>query len=302
MTRSRGACERREQSFMPAPVPPLRRSAGAAAVAAGGDAWRRFQGTIGGEFVETMIEMRVVDRALALASKLFIAILPMSILVTALVSGEAFGQELVSRFGLTGGGADAARTLFATPAQVQAGMGLLGVVILTSSIVSFASVLQRLYLDCWKLDALAGAARARLLWLAGFLIWLVVVSSIHEAVEGSRAEAVSWLAAFVAGGAFFLWTPYVLLGRRIVPRRLLVTGLASGVGLAVLAAGSDLIMPDLVTHNTARYGLIGLTFSLVSWLFCGAVLVVCAAILGAFVDRRLLGHRLPAESAVVRSG
>lgn len=276
---------------MPAPVPPLRRSAGAAAV---GQAWRRFQGTLGGEFVETVIEMRVVDRALALASKLFIAILPMSILVTALVSGEAFGEELVSRFRLTGGGAAAARTLFATPAQVQAGVGLLGLVILTSSIVSFASVLQRLYLDCWKLEALAGAARARLLWLAGFLIWLAVVSTIHEAVAGSSAEAVGWLGAFLAGGVFFLWTPYVLLGRRIPPRRLLVTGLASGVGLAVLAVGSDLIMPDLVTHNTARYGLIGLTFSLVSWLFSAAVLVVCAAILGALADRRLPAHRVPA--------
>src|SRR5215211_1767488 len=111
---------------MPPPVPPLRRSA----VARGAEAWRWFQGTLGGEFLETFVELRVVDRALALASKLFIAILPMSILITALVSGEAFGDQLVSRFRLTGGGADAARTLFATPAQVQAGVGLLGVVIL----------------------------------------------------------------------------------------------------------------------------------------------------------------------------
>jgi hypothetical protein len=52
-----------------------------------------------------------------------------------------------------------------------------------------------------------------------------------------------------------------------------------------LAVGSDVVMPELVTHNTARYGLIGFTFSLVSWLFSGAVLVVSAAILGALLDR-----------------
>jgi membrane protein len=269
-----------------APEPPLPGTARADAVAAGSRAWRRFQGTLGGEFLETVVEMRVVDRALALASKLFIAILPLSILVTALLSGEAFGDELVSRFGLTGGGADAARTLFATPAQVQAGVGLLGLVILTSSIVSFASVLQRLYLDCWRLDPAPGAARSRLLWLAGFLIWGAAVTTGHAA-SSSATEPASWLAAFVAGAIFFLWTPYVLLGRRIPPRRLVVTALATGVGMAVLAAGSDLVMPELVTHNTARYGLIGFTFSLVTWLFSGALLVVLAAILGALLDRRL---------------
>jgi len=168
---------------------------------------------------------------------------------------------------------------------VQASIGLLGVVILTSSILSFASALQRMYLDSWRLDPSAGAARTRLLWLAGLLVWVTLLSIAHETAEGWDAPALSWLLAVVGGGAFFLWTPYVLLGRRVRPRRLLPTALATGVALGVLADGSDLVMPELVTHNTARYGLIGFTFSLVSWLFSGAVLVVSAAILGALLDR-----------------
>lgn len=63
------------------------------------------------------------------------------------------------------------------------------------------------------------------------------------------------------------------------------TALATGVALGVLAVGSDVVMPELVTQNTARYGLIGLKFSLVTWLFSGAVLVVSAAILGALLER-----------------
>ena len=261
----------------------LDRRHGAAAVVAG--AWRRFQGSLGGRFVEAFFELRVIERALALASKLFIAIMPLSILVTAVVSGQAFGDELVARFGLHGGGASAAHELFAAPAQVQASVGLLGLVILTSSILSFASALQRVYLDCWHLGPAAGAARTRLLWLAGLLIWVTLVSTAHETAEGSNAAGLSWLLAVAAGAAFFLWTPYVLLGRRVQARRLVPTAVATGVALGVLAVGSDLVMPELVTHNTARYGLIGLTFSLVSWLFSGAVLVVSAAILGALLDR-----------------
>jgi hypothetical protein len=276
----------------------MRARVGTAGIAAmGAAAWRGFQQSLGGRFLEAFLEMRVIDRALALASKLFIAILPMSILISALLSGQAFGDELVARFGLTGGGAEAARTLFATPAQVQAGIGLLGLVILVSSILSFARALERVYLDCWELPAItSGAVRARLLWLAGFVVTVSALSTANDAVEAAGASAAGWFIALAGGGAFFLWTPYVLLGRRIPARRLVGTAVVTGAALFVLAVGSDVVMPDLVTRNTARYGLIGFTFSLVSWLFSAAVLVVSAAILGALLDRT------PLRGRIVRSG
>jgi uncharacterized BrkB/YihY/UPF0761 family membrane protein len=213
----------------------------------------------------------------------------LSILITAVLSGDSFGDDLVGRFGLTGSGARAARELFATPTQVQAGIGLFGVVILLSSIFSFARALERVYLDCWEMPAAsAGAARGRLLWLVGCIIAVSLSSTVNEVLERADVGALGWLVALVMGGVFFLWTPYVLLGRRVPARSLLPTGILTGAALLVFAAGSDVIMPDLVSHNTVRYGLIGFTFSLVTWLFSGAVLVVAAAILGALVDRRIL--------------
>jgi uncharacterized BrkB/YihY/UPF0761 family membrane protein len=275
------------RAFMHVPAPPL--------------AWRRFQQTLGGRFLEAFVEMRAIDRALALASKLFIAILPLSILITALLSGQEFGNELVDRFGLTGSGARAARSLFATPAQVQAGIGLFGLVILVSSILSFARALERVYLNCWELPAMpARAVRNRLLWLASCIVTLAVFSTANDAAQDAGAGVLGWLLAFVVGGAFFLWTAYVLLGRRVPVRRLLVTGVITGAAMLVLSVGSDVIMPDLVTHNTARYGLIGFTFSLVSWLFTGAALVVASAILGALLERT--PGVLPPRRGIVRSG
>ena len=101
-----------------------------------GDARRRLDATFAGRYANELVELRVIDRALAVASKLFIAVLPISILSTAVVSGDSFGDELVRRFGLTDSGADAARLLFAAPTQVEASIGLLGVVILCSSVLS----------------------------------------------------------------------------------------------------------------------------------------------------------------------
>jgi membrane protein len=249
--------------------------------------WERFERSFAGMFLGTLLEMRVVDRALALASKCFIAILPLSILSNAVVSGRGFGDELVRRFGLTGDGAAAARALFATPSQVEAGVGALGLLILVTSVLSFARALERVYLEAWRLPAPtgAGAARTRLLWLASLFVTLSVLSVFHADWSGTR----SLIASTVAGGVFFAWTPYVLLGRRIAWRRLVPTVAFSGAGILALGIGSAIVMPELVSRNTARYGQVGLAFSLVSWLFSAAVLVVAVAVFGALVDRRRHG-------------
>src|SRR3954471_24686743 len=83
------------------------------------DTWEWFWASFAGEYVRTFVELRGVDRALALASKCFVAVLPLSIMSTAVISGREFGEQVVLRFGLTGDGAGAARVLFAAPADVQ---------------------------------------------------------------------------------------------------------------------------------------------------------------------------------------
>jgi hypothetical protein len=262
--------------------------------------WERFETTLAGRFVQMVIELQAVDRALALASKLFIAIIPLSILCTAVVSGEDFGTELVARFGLTGEGAHAARALFASPAQVQGGIGLLGLVILVSSILSFARALERVYLDVWRLPpADAAAVRTRLTWLAGLIAYLVVLSPVKTALNDMDAERATRFVVAVGAAALFLWTPSILLGRRVPWRRLLPTAAITGAATLGLGISSVIAMPGVVSHNTARYGLIGFTFSMVSWLFVAALVVVGAAILGKLVDDELAARRGVAPEVAV---
>src|SRR4051794_5523878 len=91
--------------------------------AAAAETLPRLKATILGRYAFRLLELRVVDRALALSSKLFVAILPLAILSSSLLAQRAFGDELVARFGLTGAGAHAARVLFASPSQVQSSIG-----------------------------------------------------------------------------------------------------------------------------------------------------------------------------------
>jgi membrane protein len=249
-------------------------------------AWKRLEDTVAGGFALRLIEMRVVDRALALSSKLFIAILPVSILSTSLLSGQAFGDELVVRLGLTGAGANAARTLFASPSQVQSAFGLLGLLILASSVLSFARALEGVYLDCWRMPPSPHQAfRRRLTWLAGFGVFIVSLSPLRALFDDPLAERI---AAAAGAALLFLWTPYVLLGRRVSWRRLVPTAAITGGSILVAGIVSAIVMPSLLTHDTVRYGLIGFAFGMVTWLFAMAVLLIAAAALGSVIDERKL--------------
>jgi membrane protein len=247
--------------------------------------WAWFQGTLAGACVQRFVDMRAIDRALALASKCFVALLPLSILSTAVISGREFGDELVRRFSLTGSGARAARQLFASPAEVQAGVGTIGFVILLSSAFSLARAIERVYLDTWQLPAAGGrsAVNRRLAWLLTLLFVWAALIELHVLLP--RISGL--LPTAIAAGGFFLWTPYVLLGHRVDWRWLVPTSVVTGVAVLSLGLGSVAIMPRLISRNTDRYGLIGLTFSLVSWLFVAALLIVSAAIIGAELNRWL---------------
>ena len=248
------------------------------------EALPRLEATFAGLFVLRLIELRVVDRALALSSKLFVAMLPLAILSASLFAGRSFGDELIVRFGLTGAGADAARALFASPGQVQSSLGLLGVIILISSVLSFARALEAVYLDCWRLEPSSpGAIKRRLAWLGGLLVYGILLTPLRSLLTDPLGQR---LVAAVGASALFLWTPYVLLGRRVEWRRLVPTGLITGGSILILGVGAAIALPRMLTNSTEHYGLIGFAFSIVSYLFVVAAVIIAAAALGSLIDER----------------
>jgi membrane protein len=138
--------------------------------------------------------------------------------------------------------------------------------------------------------------RSRLTWLGGLIVYLVVLSPLKTGLNGLGAEHAMRFVSAVGASALFLWTPSVLLGRRVPWRRLLPTAAVTGGATLVLGIGSAIVMPGVVSHNTERYGLIGFTFSMVSWLFVAALVVIAAAIVGKLLDEELVRAAVPPES------
>jgi membrane protein len=104
-----------------------------------------------------------------------------------------------------------------------------------------------------------------------------------------------------AVGAAALWWAVLrlLLGGRVTWRALLPGAVITGVGQSLVMLVSGLVVPAFVERESARYGLIGTAFVLVSWLVVLGVLLVVAAVTSAELttDRRLDGHSETSTSA-----
>jgi membrane protein len=240
----------------------------------------RFDASFLGAAVTELIRLEVVERSLALASKLFVAVIPLSIIISATVPGaDNFGDSLVNRFGLTGAGADATRTLFATDGQIQGAVSVLGLVILFYSVFSFAKGLQRIYLDIWRLPAQQfDAILRRATWVLSFVLFTALLSPLRAFTDHNDLPISGLTISFVFGATLWVWTPYLLLGRRLPWQRLLPTGLLTAGAVAAYSLGCQIFLPEIFTTNAERYGLIGIAFGIVSFLFGYAAVVVGTAI------------------------
>ena len=77
--------------------------------------------------------------------------------------------------------------------------------------------------------------------------------------------------------------------------RLLPGASVSAVLGALLGAASGIYVPIVLTWSADRYGLIGVAFTIQSWLLAAAFVIVVGAVIGGIASERM-GERLAATS------
>jgi membrane protein len=246
-----------------------------------------FQRSFAGRCLYRFVELEGLDRALALSSRAFVAVVPLAIVATAVTpTRETLGDRLVERFSLEGEAAEAMRELFSTPSEVRGAATVVGVAALLVTCLSFARSLQRTYERIWGLEPLGpwGILRG-LAWIGGFAAWLAIVVPIRNWAYDLGDATLYAVIAVAASTLLWLFTPYVLLGGRVGWRRLLSSALAAAVGLTALTAASVFYLPRTIEQSAEAYGLIGVTFAFVTWLFASALVIIAAAVIGAEAGR-----------------
>lgn len=248
-----------------------------------------------GECFRRTVGLKPIDRALAIASRGFVALLPLAIVSTSLspaARNGGFAQGVIDRFGLDGQGAEDVRRLFATPSEVRGGLSVLGVLVLAYSVLGFARILTRVYEQAWQLppSGLHGLARG-LVWVAAAAAYVGFLAPLRGAATHATGRLVSDIVVLATYTACWLVTPQLLLAGRVPFRRLLPTAALTAAGMALAGVVAGVYMPGAMTTSAERYGLVGVAFTIVSWLTgIGAVLVVAAGI-GAVTAERYVPPR-----------
>lgn len=226
------------------------------------------------------------DRALVMGGQAFTTIIPLLIVVSAAVAGQgptALADRVANRFHVSGASAQAIRTLFERPPGATGTLTIAGLVVLAFSLLSLTRSLQRTYEAAWQLPAMGVRGTLNGVTAIGLLISSLLVLSLLLSVlrQVPAGSALGFVLRVVANTAVWLLLQRLLLSRRIPLRRLLPGSLVIAAGSAVLTLYSALWMPRLIETNSERYGIIGITFAILTWLILICFLMVVAAVLSA---------------------
>ena len=98
------------------------------------------------------------DRSVALASGALTALIPLTIVASAVSSqlgGKGTAERIIDRYDLTGGGAEAVTDVFSPAAGTSTSLGIIGFLFLMVTVLSFSRAVQRLVEQTWELDPLS---------------------------------------------------------------------------------------------------------------------------------------------------
>jgi len=227
-----------------------------------------------------------LDRAVVLAAQMFLALIPMLIIVAALLPTEA-GQGIISvartRLGLTGGSQEALGELVAAREDIQGSVGIISVLIAFATATSFTRALQRVYERAWRLPP-AGARESwrGLVWLGGTVAYLGLLGVAARMTSGlPYAAPAGAIGALVAAFGLWWWSQRMLTANRVRWRALIPGAALTAVGMLTLALLSGRFVPRMVESNETTFGPSGVIFGLVSWLIVIGTVLVVTAVVGA---------------------
>jgi uncharacterized BrkB/YihY/UPF0761 family membrane protein len=240
------------------------------------------------------VALEFFDRSLAIAAQMLVAFIPLVIGLTALIAdNSAVAEQVIRRLGLTGASVEMVRLLFDTEAlpEDSSGIGTLSVFFLVLSLYLLGKRVRHLYERAYDLPATSARSEWRSVWWVVLLALLVIGGSAartwaYDSTEWAPAVVLPLSIALMF--VFLWWSPRFLLARRLSWNHALPAGLVTGFGVLLTGIWSVVWLPRVIVDQAERFGAIGITFGIFTWLYALALALVAGALVaGAIEDVRL---------------
>ncbi|GEL24901.1 hypothetical protein PSU4_38550 [Pseudonocardia sulfidoxydans NBRC 16205] len=229
-----------------------------------------------------MIAVDGYDRALALASQAFVALVPAVLVLSEGLGGSGGLTELANSLGFSRSAAGTVGDLVDRN-SVDHSLTVLGCALLVISVLGFVRSLQRAYTAAWDLPPTGIRGYGRSLTASAALVFELAVLVLLAPLLGWLVGSPLVSLVVYATTALILWWPiqFLLLRGRVAWRALLPGAIVTGIGQALLVTASGFIVPVAASRAAERLGLLGVATVLLSWLVVLGVLLVASAVLGA---------------------
>jgi membrane protein len=239
-----------------------------------------------GRILGRLVEVSFLDRTVILAGQAFSAILPLFMVVSTVSphpGGDSPATIMARRLGLDPSSVSSLQSAVAPPSSARASIGVLGVLLALLTATSFARALQRSYELAWRLPPARGlrAAWRALALVIGLALYIELLFLFGRMVRGVPASTLlEDLATFAGAWALWMGAGWILLAGRVRPRLLATGGLLTAFGFATLRQLSAFYLPNLVATNQQQFGLLGVAFTLFTWLTACSFVIVVATVVG----------------------
>jgi membrane protein len=236
-----------------------------------------------------LIRIEVFDRSMTLAAQAFTSVFPLLILVATLrPRQDKVGSSLADSLGLNAEARQSLEAAMPAAGSAASTFGVIGALVVLISATSFSRALVRMYVRIWdapRPSAVRGFWRL-LAVLLGVVLLLTLLTVVRRVLSGvpfsGLAEA---LVSFVLGCLLWTWVPWLLLARRVPVRMLVPGGVLMAVCMMVLGVVGGIYLPIALSSATRQFGVLGVSFTYVTWLFVIMIALVGSTTLGAVIAR-----------------
>jgi membrane protein len=243
------------------------------------------------------------DRAIALSSSAFTALIPLTILLGSIVpstDAQSTANRIIARYGLTGAGAQAVRDVLSPAGGTDTSINIIGLFLLLLATLSFARGAQRLVEQVWELPPFSVRNTVSdLVWIVGLVCYVAFSWGVHDLLDESHIEVTANIVVMPATALLLAWGGRLLSARRLGWRQMLPFAIIGSVLIAVCLTLGAVYVPHMFSSFASRYGVIGAVLAMISALFALMVVIVASAALGREVsddlDRIARGERPPED-------